>query len=336
MNVPLWAWAAFGAVVVIMLADRPARPPRRPRHRLQGGRLVERALGRAVAGLRARRRPDARQRRRRRVHHRLAAREEPVGRQPVRLRADLRLLQGAARVPAPGAVLRRHRRAGLPRHLPRRRRRHRQPVHRRSCSSSPRSCSTAPTSCMKDEDDAYDPGKSVAVRLLRKVIPVRDEYAGTKFFVKEAGKRVATPLLAVVVAIEAADLVFAVDSVPAVLAVSDDAFIVYSSNAFAILGLRALYFLLAGLLEKFHYLSQGPGGHPRLHRREAGPAGRPQGDQHLDPGDPVAGQPRRDRRRAGRLDRAQPARPTARRSPPTTARPTAERGARCAAPDGDA
>jgi len=68
---------------------------------------------------------------------------------------------------------------------------------------------------------------------------------------------VGTPLLAVVVAIEAADLVFAVDSVPAVLAVSDDAFIVYTSNAFAILGLRALYFLLAGLLDRFHYLGRG-------------------------------------------------------------------------------
>lgn len=110
---------------------------------------------------------------------------------------------------------------------------------------------------MKDEDDSYDPSTSLAVRLLRKVIPVRDEYAGTKFFVKEAGKRIATPLLAVVVAIEAADLVFAVDSVPAVLAVSDDPFIIYSSNAFAILGLRALYFLLSGLLDKFHYLSKG-------------------------------------------------------------------------------
>jgi len=110
---------------------------------------------------------------------------------------------------------------------------------------------------LKDDDDSYDPGRSVALRLLRKVMPVRDEYAGTKFFVKEAGRRVATPLLAVVVAIEAADLVFAVDSVPAVLAVSDDAFIVYTSNAFAILGLRALYFLLAGLLERFHLLSKG-------------------------------------------------------------------------------
>ncbi|QCB50437.1 TerC family protein [Rhodococcus sp. PAMC28707] len=110
---------------------------------------------------------------------------------------------------------------------------------------------------MKEEDDSYDPSTSLAVRLLRKVIPVQDEYSGTKFFVKEAGKRIATPLLAVVVAIEAADLVFAVDSVPAVLAVSDDPFIIYSSNAFAILGLRALYFLLSGLLDKFHYLSKG-------------------------------------------------------------------------------
>jgi tellurite resistance protein TerC len=109
----------------------------------------------------------------------------------------------------------------------------------------------------KDDDSSYDPGRSVALRLLRKVVPVREDYAGTKFFVKEAGRRVATPLLAVVVAIEAADLVFAVDSVPAVLAVSDDAFIVYSSNAFAILGLRALYFLLAGALERFHLLSKG-------------------------------------------------------------------------------
>ncbi len=109
---------------------------------------------------------------------------------------------------------------------------------------------------LRDDDDAVDPGRSLAVRALRKVIPVAQEYHGTRFLVREAGRRVATPLLAVVVAIEAADLVFAVDSVPAVLAVSDDPFIVYSSNAFAILGLRALYFLLAGLLERFHYLSK--------------------------------------------------------------------------------
>jgi tellurite resistance protein TerC len=109
---------------------------------------------------------------------------------------------------------------------------------------------------IKDSDDTIDPGKSIAVRLLRKIWPITESYHGTRFFIKEAGKRFATPLLAVVVAIEAADLVFAVDSVPAVLAVTDDAFIVYSSNAFAILGLRALYFLLAGMLEKFHYLGK--------------------------------------------------------------------------------
>ncbi|MFH8991548.1 TerC family protein [Streptomyces sp. NPDC017940] len=110
---------------------------------------------------------------------------------------------------------------------------------------------------LKDEEADFDPGRSFAVRLLRRVVPVRDEYAGARFFVKEAGKRVATPLLAVVAAIEAADLVFAVDSVPAVLAVSDDAFVVYTSNAFAILGLRALYFMLAGLLDRFRHLSKG-------------------------------------------------------------------------------
>jgi tellurite resistance protein TerC len=110
---------------------------------------------------------------------------------------------------------------------------------------------------MKGDDDEYDPSTNVAVRLVKKIVPVQDEYVGAKFLVKKAGKWVATPMLVVVVAIEAADLIFAVDSVPAVLAVSDDPFIVYSSNAFAILGLRALYFLLAGMLEKFHYLSKG-------------------------------------------------------------------------------
>lgn len=110
---------------------------------------------------------------------------------------------------------------------------------------------------LRDTDDSFDPSTSIALRVLRKIVPVRDEYAGTKFFVKEAGKRVATPLFAVLIAVEAADLVFAVDSVPAVLAVSDDPFIVYTSNAFAILGLRALYFLLSGMLHRFHLLSKG-------------------------------------------------------------------------------
>jgi tellurite resistance protein TerC len=106
------------------------------------------------------------------------------------------------------------------------------------------------------DEDTMDPGKSLSVRLLRKFVPISDDYHGAKFFIREAGKRVGTPLLAVVAAIEAADIIFAVDSVPAVLAVSNDAFIVYSSNAFAILGLRALYFLLAGMLDRFHHLGK--------------------------------------------------------------------------------
>lgn len=110
---------------------------------------------------------------------------------------------------------------------------------------------------LRGEEEVFDPGKSVAVRLLRKVVPVRDEYEGHRFFVREAGRLVATPLLAVVAAIEAADLIFAVDSVPAVLAVSSDTFVVYTSNAFAILGLRALYFLLAEMLDRFEYLDKG-------------------------------------------------------------------------------
>jgi len=110
---------------------------------------------------------------------------------------------------------------------------------------------------LRNSDESVDPGKSIAVRLLRRVIPVQDTYDGQRFFVRRAGKLVATPLLAVLVAVEAADLVFAVDSVPAVLAISDDPFIVYTSNAFAILGLRALYFLLSGMLTRFHLLSTG-------------------------------------------------------------------------------
>jgi tellurite resistance protein TerC len=110
---------------------------------------------------------------------------------------------------------------------------------------------------LKGDDGEYDPSTNIAVRLVRRLMPVRDEYVGAKFLVKQAGRWVATPLFVVVVAIEAADLVFAVDSVPAVLAVSDEPFIVYSSNAFAILGLRALYFLLAGMMDRFHYLSKG-------------------------------------------------------------------------------
>ena len=94
---------------------------------------------------------------------------------------------------------------------------------------------------------------------MRKVVPTTDRYDGQKLFTIENAKRVATPLFAVLVLIEATDVVFAVDSVPAILAVSREKFIVFSSNAFAILGLRSLFFLLGGMAGKFRYLNVGLG-----------------------------------------------------------------------------
>jgi tellurite resistance protein TerC len=91
----------------------------------------------------------------------------------------------------------------------------------------------------------------------KRLIPAVADYRGSRFTVLENGKRYATPLLLVLVAIEATDIVFAVDSIPAVFAVTRDPFIVYTSNIFAILGLRAMYFVLAGVMDKFHYLKVG-------------------------------------------------------------------------------
>ncbi len=107
-----------------------------------------------------------------------------------------------------------------------------------------------------DEDEVH-PENNPVLRLVRKVIPSTSEYDGQKLFTKHNAKRLATPLLAVLIVIETSDVVFAVDSIPAILAVSREQFIVFSSNAFAILGLRALYFLLADLRDKFSLLQQG-------------------------------------------------------------------------------
>jgi tellurite resistance protein TerC len=104
--------------------------------------------------------------------------------------------------------------------------------------------------------DEADPEKNPIYRLFRRLIPSTDDY-GAGHFTVEAGRRYATPLLTVIVAIEATDIVFAVDSIPAIFAVTTDPFIVYTSNIFAMLGLRALYFALAGMMEKFHYLKVG-------------------------------------------------------------------------------
>ncbi|MGZ6950201.1 MAG: TerC family protein [Ilumatobacteraceae bacterium] len=95
--------------------------------------------------------------------------------------------------------------------------------------------------------------------LLRKIVPVTDELDGQKFVTRINARRVATPLLAALVVVEFTDIIFAVDSVPAVLAVSNESYLVFASNAFAILGLRAMYFLLANAKERFHYLSHALG-----------------------------------------------------------------------------
>jgi tellurite resistance protein TerC len=96
-----------------------------------------------------------------------------------------------------------------------------------------------------------------SVRLLRKVFPVTDDYAGPRMVVRQAGRRALTPLAVVVVAIFATDVVFAVDSVPAVYGITDDPYLVFATNAFALLGLRALYFLLAGALSRLVHLGYG-------------------------------------------------------------------------------
>lgn len=109
----------------------------------------------------------------------------------------------------------------------------------------------------KSDEEGVDVEKNPLLKFFRKRFPVTDGYEGQKFFVKRDGKTFITPLLLVLVVIESTDLVFAVDSIPAIFAVTTDPFIVYTSNVFAILGLRSLYFLLAGVMDKFYYLKLG-------------------------------------------------------------------------------
>lgn len=106
-------------------------------------------------------------------------------------------------------------------------------------------------------DEEVHPERNPVLRGLRRLVPMTGDYRGDNFFVKEAGRRLATPMLAVLVAVETTDIVFAVDSIPAIFGVTRLPFIVFSSNAFAILGLRALFFVLAGMLHRFEYLQLG-------------------------------------------------------------------------------
>ena len=109
----------------------------------------------------------------------------------------------------------------------------------------------------RQKERKVDPERNPILRLFRRFLPVSDSYEGDKFFVRRAGRRIATPLLIVVLVVETTDVMFATDSIPAVLGITLDPFIVYSSNVCAILGLRALYFALAGIMGMFRYLNQG-------------------------------------------------------------------------------
>ena len=107
------------------------------------------------------------------------------------------------------------------------------------------------------DTEHVDPSTNPFLRLVRRVVPMTEQYHGQRFFIREGGKRLATPLFAALVVVETSDIMFAIDSVPAILSITTDPFIVFTSNAFAIMGLRSLYFLLAGLIDRFEYLKYG-------------------------------------------------------------------------------
>lgn len=116
---------------------------------------------------------------------------------------------------------------------------------------------TAGKMLLQKEDDNFDPSQSFILKIFKKIMPIKTDYHGENFFIRENAKWFATPLFAAVLVIEMSDLIFAVDSIPAVLSITQDTFLVYSSNIFAIIGLRSLYFLLSGMAGKFPYLKYG-------------------------------------------------------------------------------
>ena len=109
----------------------------------------------------------------------------------------------------------------------------------------------------RDEEEDVDPDSNIGVKIVKRFFPVTDDYRGPKLFVKENGKRLATPLFAVMMAVATADVIFAVDSIPAIFGITTDTFIVFSANAFALLGMRALYALLENAADRFVYLKIG-------------------------------------------------------------------------------
>ena len=116
---------------------------------------------------------------------------------------------------------------------------------------------TAIKMLMQKEDDKFDPSQSFILKVFKKIMPIKTNYHGENFFIQEKAKWFATPLFAALLVIEMSDVIFAIDSIPAILGITQDTFLVYSSNIFAIIGLRSLYFLLSGMAGKFPYLKYG-------------------------------------------------------------------------------
>jgi tellurite resistance protein TerC len=107
------------------------------------------------------------------------------------------------------------------------------------------------------DDEGVEPERNILVRIARRFFPVHDQYNEDHFIIIREGRRLLTPMAIVLITVESTDVVFAVDSIPAIFSVTTDPFIVFTSNMFAILGLRSLYFVLAGAIEYFHYLQYG-------------------------------------------------------------------------------
>lgn len=110
---------------------------------------------------------------------------------------------------------------------------------------------------VKEDDDDIDPSKTLAMRIFRRIIPFTNKYDGDRFVTRRAGHRVATPLVAAFLMVAAFDLLFALDSIPAILSITRDTYVVASANAMSLLGMTALYFLLANMIDRFEYLNWG-------------------------------------------------------------------------------
>jgi tellurite resistance protein TerC len=110
---------------------------------------------------------------------------------------------------------------------------------------------------MRGGNEEQDPSRNIVLKFCRRFLPLTDSYEGKRFFVRRQGRVLFTPLFVVLLVVETTDILFATDSIPAILAITRDPFIVYTSNVFAILGLRSMYFALAGMMKLFHYLNYG-------------------------------------------------------------------------------